>query len=88
MERINKIGIAFCWMFSGMVLGVMIAFLSYKEAIQHSNTCQEKELLETIAEMKTEKNWYIKENSNGKLKIVEMTKQELDSLTEVTATEQ
>jgi len=67
----------------GIVAGCIIMFISHKDAIRHYNSCQEQQLLKTIADSRDEKNWYIKEDSKGKLKIVELSKRELDSLSNI-----
>lgn len=64
----------------GIVFGCFVMYVSHRDIYHHVNSCQESALLETIAELKTEKTWYIKEDSYGKLKVIELSKQELDSL--------
>jgi len=77
----STIYLAITMFLAGTVMGCLILFLAHKDAIRHYNVCQEAQLLDSIAEMKTEKDWYIKEASNGKLKIIELSREELDSLT-------
>jgi len=67
----------------GIFAGCLILFIAHKDAIRHYNSCQEQQLLKTIADSRDEKNWYIKEDSKGKLKIVELSKRELDSLSNI-----
>jgi len=74
------VGFAMMYILIGVLLGVLVMYLTHKGAYRHYNICQEKVLLETIAELKTEKTWYIKEDSSGKIKVIELSKQELDSL--------
>ena len=76
---------------TGIATGCLIMFLVHKDALRHYTQCQEQQLLETIAELKTEKSWYIKEDKNGKLNVQQYSMEELmrmDSLTEVTAIEE
>lgn len=85
-ETIGKvIGVSFL---AGVLAGCAITFINNKAAIRHYNQCQEQVLLKSIAEEKSEKNWYIKEGKDGKIKVVQYSENQLDSLTEVTATEQ
>ena len=64
----------------GICLGCLIMFITHKEMYHHYNICQEQELLDSIAAMKDEKQWYIKEDSTGRLRVMEMSTRELDSL--------
>jgi hypothetical protein len=84
MEKQNNIVAAIVYSLIGIVLGCLIMYIAHSEMYHHYNVCQEQQLLDSIAEMKTEKNWYIKEDSTGKIRVVEMSNAELDSLTQTT----
>ena len=81
LDSFLGVGFAMMYIATGLLLGILIMYLTHRDMYLHYNSCQEQQLLDSIAEMKTEKNWYIKEDSKGKLKIVELSRQELDSLT-------
>lgn len=90
IDQLNKnlkksdsyLGVGFAMMYTGIgiLAGTLIMYLTHKDMYHHYNNCQEQVLLETVAELKTEKDWYIKEDKDGKIRVVEMSKQELDSL--------
>lgn len=73
---------------TGVAVGCLIMFASNNDVFHHYNVCQEEQLLKNIAEIKEEKNWYIKEDSKGKLRLFQLSTKELlklDSLTQIEA---
>lgn len=80
MEKQNNIVAAIVYSLIGIVIGCLIMYISHSEMYHHYNVCQEQELLDSIARMKDEKQWYIKEDSTGKLRVMEFSIRELDSL--------
>lgn len=64
----------------GHVLGCATMFITHKDIYHHYNVCQESQLLDSISRIGDEKSWYIKEDAFGKIKLVQLSNREIDSL--------
>ncbi len=65
---------------AGTLIGSAAMYLSHKDSIQHYNVCQESQLLDSISRIGDDNHWYIKEDAFGKIKIVQLSNNQIDSL--------
>lgn len=61
----------------GICIGCAIMSISHNDMYQHFYRCQEKQLIDSICNILEEREWYIKEDAHGKLKLINLSKKEL-----------
>lgn len=67
----------------GITIGCWLMYMTHRDVYQHYYKCQEKDLIDSLCNLRDEKNWYIKEDKTGKIRIVQYSIKQLDSLSAI-----